>query len=360
MKAHMPQPGPESLPHPIHLTGNEPPESVERSRELVGPAMREALGKVHPWPGGMAAYMFGWSGETAATARSWAGKGVRPALAVLSAEAAGGSAASAVPGAVAVEFVHAFTLVHDDIMDGDERRRHGETLWKAYGVGPAVLAGDALLAEGVGILARLGGPATEAVGWLARALVDLVHGQSEDIRFEVRPWTGSGAVTEAEYSAMAADKTGSLLGCAAAVGCVLGGGSQALAGALWDMGRHLGLAFQAVDDLLGIWGDPALTGKPAFSDLRTGKKTLPVVSALAAGDAQARRLGERLAARPDGDQGLRSLARAIEEQGGRARCEEAAVQHLSAALRILETADLAPAAAGDLAGLASYLVNRTR
>src|SRR5262245_53165629 len=103
-----------------------------------------------------------------------------------------------------------------------------------------------------------------------------VHGQSQDVAFETRPWRGPQAVTVEEYCSMATRKTGALLGCAAAVGVLLGGGSPALATAMRQMGRHLGLAFQAIDDLLGIWGDPEVTGKPVWNDLQQGKKTLPV------------------------------------------------------------------------------------
>ncbi|MYW34227.1 polyprenyl synthetase family protein, partial [Streptomyces sp. SID2119] len=128
------------------------------------------------------------------------GKGVRQALAVLGAEAAGGSGLDGVTGAVAVELVHTFSLIHDDIMDGDETRRRRPTVWKAYGTGPAVLTGDALFALAVRILTEVPGPrGTAAVRHLSGALGDLVHGQAQDLLFESRPWTGPEAVLPHEY-----------------------------------------------------------------------------------------------------------------------------------------------------------------
>ncbi|MFC7466592.1 polyprenyl synthetase family protein [Actinomadura keratinilytica] len=142
--------------------------------------------------------------------------------------------------------------------------------------------GDALHALAVQTLAEAPGErAPAAVRHLSRSLTALVRGQADDLRFEELPWTGPDAPGLAAYRAMAEQKTGALLGCAAALGAELGGAPGATVTALDRAGRHLGVAFQAVDDLLGIWGDPALTGKPVHSDLRQRKKTHPVLAALA-------------------------------------------------------------------------------
>lgn len=234
---------------------------------------------------------------------------------MLGAEAAGGSGADAVLGAVAVELIHTFSLIHDDIMDGDETCRRLPTLWKAYGTGPAVLAGDALFALAVSTLAEAPGPGgAAAVRQLAGALGDLVNGQAQDLLFESRPWTGPGAVLPHEYRSMATHKTGSLLGCAAALGAVLAGAPASTVEALDLAGRHVGVAFQAVDDLLGIWGDPQVTGKPVHSDLRRLKKTYPVLAALSADHPAARRLEALLtSAGPLDDLTARRAAELIDE-----------------------------------------------
>jgi geranylgeranyl diphosphate synthase type I len=305
----------------------------------------------------MATFTFGWAEADGTPRTDRAGKGLRPALALLCAQAVGAPATAAVPGAAAVELVHAFSLVHDDIMDGDEQRRHRQTVWKAYGVGPAVLTGDALLALAMSTLAQGGGAhAIAALEPLATALIDLVHGQAEDVAFEDRPWDGPDAVTVDEYHAMAAHKTGALLGCAAAVGALLGGGPPQVADAMQDMGRHLGVAFQAIDDVLGIWGDPQITGKPVFNDLRQGKKTLPLVAVL---DDVGAELADLLAGRPDDADTLRQAANLISEAGGRSFAQSQADLHLEHALRIIETAELKERAADELATLARFLIDRT-
>ncbi|MFE0516001.1 polyprenyl synthetase family protein, partial [Streptomyces sp. NPDC058964] len=194
------------------------------------------------------------------------------------AEAAGAAGRTGVTAAVAVELVHAFSLLHDDIMDGDTDRRRRPTVWKAYGTGPAVLAGDALFALAVETLATAPGGAA-GVRLLSAALADLVRGQADDLLFSTRPWTGPERVRPEEYRAMAEHKTGALLGCAAALGASLGGAPKSTVTALDRAGRHLGTAFQTIDDVLGIWGDPAVTGKPVHGDLRERKKTYPVLAA---------------------------------------------------------------------------------
>jgi geranylgeranyl diphosphate synthase type I len=275
---------------------------------------------------------------------------MRPAIVMLCAEAVGGTAESALPGAVAVELVHEFSLAHDDIIDRDELRRHREALWKAYGVGPAVLAGDALLALAVDQLA--GRP--EAMKYLSAALIELVQGQTADMAFENRPWTGSAQVTVTEYTEMAAGKTGGLLGAAAAAGVALGGAPE-LAERMWAMGRDLGVAFQIVDDMLGIWGDPRLTGKPVHSDLRRDKKTFPVLAALAAGGPAARELSAVLASGAVDEESVREAARLVEEAGGRAAAQALADRYVSSALTVLD--ECLPGAT-DLRLLCDSLVNR--
>jgi len=315
------------------------------------PAMRDAADRLHPGPRQISRFTFGWREADGTPREGGAGKGMRPAFSALSAVAAGGRAQDAVPGAVAVEFVHAFSLVHDDIMDGDELRRHRTTAWKAYGVGPAILAGDGLLALALDTLARAGN--TDALVRLTSVLVELVNGQAADTSFEHRPWSGPDAVTVEEYCAMAVGKTASLLGCAASVGWLLGGGGREGAEKMDRMGRHLGLAFQAVDDLLGIWGEPEVTGKAVCNDLRQGKKSLPVVAALRAGDEELVRL---LEARPADGQEARRAALLIERAGGRSYAEDLAERETAAALALID--EVGGPGGDELAALARYVVAR--
>lgn len=338
------------------------PRILDRCRELVRPSLVAAVRGMHPWHGEMAAFSLGWA-ETDGTRLPGAeGKGIRQALAVLGAEAAGGTGQDGVAGAVAVELIHTFSLVHDDIMDGDETRRQRATVWKAYGNGPAVLAGDALFALAVQTLAECPGThGAAAVRRLAAVLGELVRGQAEDLLFESRPWTGPGAVCPHEYRRMAEQKTGALLGCAAALGAVLAGAPAPAVEALGQAGVHLGVAFQTVDDLLGIWGDPQVTGKPVHSDLRRLKKTYPVLAALASGGPAAARLA-RLLDTSDllDDESARRAAGLVAEAGGRAATLAEAHRQLDLARDRLGSVELAPVARDELLALLPSLVDRTR
>lgn len=329
------------------------PEVLDRCRALVRPALEEAVGRLHPWVAEMAGYAFGWCEVGGAPAKASGGKGVRQALAVLGAEAAGAPGRAGVPAAVAVELVHTFSLLHDDIMDGDPARRRRPTVWKAYGTGPAVLAGDGLFALAVETLAvTSAGP--EALRLLSVALGDLVRGQADDLLFAGRPWTGPGRVRPGEYRALAEHKTGSLLGGAAALGARLGGAPPTVVSALDRAGRHLGIAFQVVDDVLGIWGDPAVTGKPVHGDLRERKKTFPVLAALDAPCPAAGRLAVVLESGGD----LAQAAALIEEAGGREAALAEARRHIAAVEAVLADAPLATGASDELRALLEFLVRR--
>ena len=252
---------------------------LERGRTLATPVLRAAVDRLAPPMDTVAAYHFGWIDAEGRPAAGDGGKAVRPALALLSAQAAGADPEVGVPGAVAVELVHNFSLLHDDLMDGDEQRRHRDTVWKVHGPAQAILVGDALFALAGEILLELGtveaGRATRRLTSATRKLID---GQAQDISYEHRE-----RVTVEECLEMEGNKTGALLACATSIGAVLGGADDRTADTLERYGYHLGLAFQAVDDVLGIWGDPVSTGKQTWSDLRQRKKSLPVVAALAAG-----------------------------------------------------------------------------
>jgi geranylgeranyl diphosphate synthase type I len=330
------------------------PDALARARDVVHPAMVAAVERLNPELGRVAAYHLGWCDEHGTPSARAGGKGVRPALAVLSAEAAGADAGDGVPGAVAVELVHNFSLLHDDVIDGDRERRHRPTVWALHGVGPAVLVGDALVTLGHQILLERGPAGATASAELTDAVAAMIGGQADDMAFE-----GRADVTAAECLGMVAGKTGALLSCAAAIGAVLAGAPAAVVESLRRYGAHLGVAFQAVDDILGIWGDPERTGKPRGNDLATRKKSLPVVFALDAGErhgaAELRRL--LLNGPLDADAVARATS-LVEGSGARQATEALAREHLTAACRSLEGTGLAGVACAELADLARFVVER--
>ncbi|MBW4721396.1 polyprenyl synthetase family protein [Saccharothrix obliqua] len=289
------------------------PASLDTATALVGPALHEAVRRHLGLELELVVdYHHGWVEADGSPATGWGGKLLRPALALLSARAAGGAVADGVPAAVAVEFVHNFSLLHDDIMDGDTARRGRATAWTLFGVPRAILAGDALLTAAVShLLGARGTGARSATTSLMAATQRMISGQASDVDFERRA-----DVTLAECLRMAGDKTGALLSCASSLGADLLGANPALVRRLAAFGEHVGLAFQLVDDLLGIWGDPARTGKQVGADLRVRKKSLPVVAALNAPGADEL---AALYARPEpfDDEDVRHVADLVELAGGR-------------------------------------------
>ncbi|MER5388670.1 polyprenyl synthetase family protein [Saccharopolyspora sp. NPDC002686] len=331
--------------------------AIRRARELTEPALRDIVDRLGPSLGGVGRYHFGWwSGSSGAS-----GKAIRPTLAVLAAEAVGAEASDAVPAAAAAELVHNFSLIHDDIIDNDELRRGQPAVWKEFGVPAAILIGDALHSEAFGALLNSGRPGAAAAAMrLSTAMREVVVGQVEDIRFTERPWTGEQAVRIAEYQSMAEAKTGALLAFSASAGALLGGADTAVADCFDRLGRHLGLAFQCTDDVLGIWGDPAKTGKPVFGDLREGKRTLPIIAALTAGGSASERLGVLVERGVRTDFELRLAAELVEEAGGREFAEREAARHLAGVDDCLASLAMPAETRACFEDLAQSLIGRSR
>jgi geranylgeranyl diphosphate synthase type I len=317
---------------------------LERSVALVAPALRQAVEQLSPALRPPVHHHF-----------DGGGKRVRAALVLLSAAAAGAAEETGVPGAVAIELMHNFSLIHDDIIDGDGERHHRSTVWAEYGVGPAIIAGDALATLALQVL--LDEPTAErvrAARSLAQATQVMIAGQAGDMAFESRP-----SVTVEECLEMEQQKTSALLACAASLGAILAGAPEATVDALDEFGSHVGTAFQAVDDVLGIWGETGRTGKPVGTDLTQHKKTLPVTIALARAGAGRSELSHLL----EGDVSASDLVRArdlIEDSGALEATVALADAHLMAALAALERVSLRPEPTRELVALARFVTERDR
>jgi geranylgeranyl diphosphate synthase, type I len=333
------------------------PASVETARDSVSPAMVTAVDRLSPDIREVAAYHLGLPGSEGRPpgAPGGSGKALRPALVLLSARAVDAAPERAVPAAVAVELVHNFSLLHDDIMDGDTERRHRPTAWTVYGVGSAILAGDALLALAHDLLLECPPPqGVWASRCLSAAVQRLIAGQGSDLAFERRT-----DVTLAECLDMAGDKTAALMACACSIGVVYVGGPAGTAKSLAAFGAYAGLAFQLTDDLLGIWGSPEATGKPVMSDLRTRKKSLPVVAALTSGTAAGQDLAELLIKPgPLSEDDLVRAAGLVEAAGGRRWAEAEADAALASAVSYLSEAEMPHDVRAEFEGIAEFVTAR--
>ena len=224
----------------------------------------------------MLAYHMGWD-ERAVVAQ---GKRIRPLIVLLTTSATGGKWERALPAAAAVELVHNFSLIHDDIQDGSDLRRGRPTVWKIWGMPQAINVGDAMFALAHAAMLRLAdtsSPETviRASRLLLQTCLELTKGQYLDMQYEDR-----NDLTVDDYWPMVSGKTAALLAACTELGAIIASATEATCTAFHEFGRSLGLAFQAQDDYLGIWGDAALTGKSAESDLIPGKKSLPILFGL--------------------------------------------------------------------------------
>jgi geranylgeranyl diphosphate synthase type I len=303
-------------------------------------------------------YHLGWDSDGSQGPVQQVAKRVRAALTLLSVRAVSAQEEFAAVAGTAVELVHQLSLLHDDIMDGDTERRGRPAAWARFGTGAAVLAGDALVVQAVATIFHARAPgARAAMEELIAAVEQMVEGQAEDLALERLPIH---EMTASRYVHMARGKTGALFGCAAALGAVLSDAPPAVARTLRDAGCNLGVAFQILDDVLGLWGDSDLTGKPVGSDVTRGKKTLPLVLAATSGSADGRRVAALLGTAPLAPAHVPEVMRLLEATGSRERAEGAAVHHVASALAALDEAMLPHDVAQQWRSLINCLSHRRR
>ncbi|WP_344497216.1 family 2 encapsulin nanocompartment cargo protein polyprenyl transferase [Streptomyces enissocaesilis] len=337
--------------------GHDAAALLERTRSTVNPQLRTGVESLPASMRRIAMYHFGWEQADGTPAAGQAGKAIRPALVLAATQAFGGDPRRAVRAAAAVELAHNFTLLHDDVIDEDQTRRNRPTAWKVFGVPDAIVAGDAMCALALRLLAEDSHPAAaRASARLAACVIELCAGQQADCEFERR---GPREVSLEECLTMAEAKTGALLGCACALGALYAGAGEEEVAAMDAFGREAGLAFQLIDDLIGIWGDPSHTGKPAGADLAAHKKSLPVVAALTSGTEAAAELAGLYAGPLDGD-AVRRAADAVDRAGGRDWAQVQAADRMGLAVHHLSCAVPDLGAAGDLLALAEFVTRRTR
>ena len=309
----------------------------------------------------MARYQLGQVNADGSPATTDRGKAVRPTLCLLMCEALGGDLEAALPAAAGLELLHNFTLVHDDVMDDDETRRHRPTVWVVWGRPQAIDAGDllhvlatlsVLRSGGSGAAAMLAKEATEVVTQGCRLVTE---GQHLDIAFETAPTVGV-----ADYLDMIARKSAALLAVAFELGAIFAGNDPATRDACRAYGRELGIVFQIRDDVLGIWGDPAVTGKPVGADIRKRKKTLPVIHALESSEGSDRERLRSMFSDHSKPPDVESTMTILERAGSRDFTQEQIRKHGNLASQALARLPVNAWGLRNLETVATYIAARNR
>jgi len=298
------------------------------------------------------AYQMGW--EEAGSGNTAEGKKIRPLLVTLTADAAGGEWPLSVPAAAAVELVHNFSLIHDDIEDESETRRGRPTVWKKWGRALAINAGDAMFSLASLALIRLKehlpeGSVLEASRCFHNTCLRLTQGQHLDLEFETQS-----EIPLESYWQMVGGKTAALLSCSTELGGICAETDSDRKEAFQQFGHYLGLAYQAQDDILGIWGEQEKLGKSTSGDLVSGKLTLPVIFGL----TQDKDFRTRWRSGLIKSEEVPKIARRLEEIGSRAYAQSVSDRLTDLALSHLESARPAGKSGETLRSLAKSLLNR--
>ena len=302
----------------------------------------------------MLTYHMGWTGEGAG--REATGKRIRPLIVLLATASTGADWITSLPAAAAVELVHNFSLVHDDVQDNSEKRRGRSTVWTKWGVPMAINVGDALFVisnQAVMDLIKTHPALTvvRAATILHDTCLDLTRGQFLDMSYEER-----NDLSLDDYLPMIGGKTSALLSACTHIGALLGNAGEAEQESYRQFGYHLGLAFQMQDDILGIWGNEAVTGKSAASDLVEGKNSLPVLYAL----GKQGKFAERWKLGPITVGEVKAVATQLEDEGGRSYAEEMSEKETQIALEYLRKANPRGTAGESMLELANMLLKRNQ
>ena len=337
---------------------------LDRHREAVQASMRQAVPTEKNSLYAMLRYHLGWTDEQGTPIASEGGKLLRPTVCLLACEWLGGKWQAGLYAAVALELCHNFSLIHDDIQDGDIERRHRPTVWYLWGQPMALVAGDALLSlADMAVFMDRESPevarldpkvALEISRALTQGYLEMVEGQYLDLSFE-----GSLSISVDDYLDMASRKTGALFECAMSMGALAATGDRETAGVMGRCGCMLGLAFQIRDDVLGIWGSTQATGKAVGSDIRRRKKSLPVVHALAhsrGADAEALQRVYRQQGLSEDD--VQQVLEIMDRLATQEFCQRLAEEHGRKALEVVGTLRLEPWATQELRGLVEFVVSR--
>ena len=315
-----------------------------RYRADLGAAMRRQVSSDRVGVYDLLRYYLGWVDKDGNPASATEGKALRPTLCLFACEATGGSVGQALPAAVALELIHSFSLIHDDIQDRDETRHHRSTLWAEWGIPKALVAGNVLRIVADMSLNGLGERHMDpehmlgVVNLLTEAYLEMIEGQYLDISYEGRRDIGMG-----DYLNMIARKTGALIRCSLNLGAMIGTRHTATVEAFRDFGRSLGYVFQIQDDVLGVWGDEESTGKPVGADIIRKKNSLPVVYAMSVASGSDKQLLDEAYRRHElNDEDVSMALEVMDKVHTKEYAHRIAVDHCDAAMRALSAVELEP------------------
>jgi geranylgeranyl diphosphate synthase type I len=302
----------------------------------------------------MLTYHMGWTGE--GSGREATGKRIRPLIVLLATASVGADWKTSLPAAAAVELVHNFSLVHDDVQDNSEKRRGRPTVWSKWGVPMAINVGDALFVMSNQAIVDLikthpASTVVQAATILHNTCLDLTRGQFLDMSYEER-----NDIDIDDYWPMVGGKTSSLLSACTHIGALLGNAGEAEQEAYRQFGYHLGLAFQVQDDILGIWGDEAITGKSVAGDLVEGKNSLPILY----GIGKQGKFAKRWAQGPITTGEVKAVASQLEDEGARDYAEKMSEKETQVAMEYLGKANTRGEAGESMLELANKLLKRNQ
>ena len=334
----------------------------QRYRANISRSLRDSLSQQHSDVYDMLRYYMGWVDENGRPHEAMEGKALRPTLCLFACEAVGGGLEIAMPSAVALEFIHNFSLIHDDIQDRDEIRHNRKTLWAVWGDPKALVAGNVLRVVADECLHQLLDSgldydrALAAGTLLTEAYLEMIEGQYLDLQFE-----GRHDISMSDYLNMISRKTGALIRCSLNLGAVVGAQEQGVRDAFKESGRAMGYVFQIIDDVLGVWGDEETTGKPVGADIRRKKNSYPVVYTMGtAKDKDQKMLNEIYEKDELDDSDVDSVLAVMDRLDVKNQAQQEAEKYANVALESLAPVELSREARQEVEDLAHFLLVRDR
>jgi len=334
------------------------PSVFERYHAQIDEEIKSIINERKSCMYSMLRYHFGWADNHNQEQKRSSGKAVRPTLCLLTCEAVGGDSRLALPAAAGIEMVHNYSLIHDDIQDNDTERHHQPTVWCVWGKAQAINAGTAMRMLAAVALRRLRVSPEKQIriqSLVDEATISLIEGQYLDISFESKP-----DISIADYIEMIGCKTAALITCAIQTGAELGTENRNTIISLREFGWNLGMAFQTRDDILGIWGKKAETGKPSGNDIRHRKKTLPVVYAIQNAPAYSRETlirsyrNEKIT-----EDTVQTIIDILESSGAYEYTQKRTEHYIENAVEIMHRLPIIPSTKNDLSEIITFLKTRT-